>query len=216
MNFSMAIENSSKLTTPSPLTSTSASKSFHLSLSSSPSSPKDVAVDFLEYVDVACFFFPRGLDEGSALLNSLMSMFPSPLVSNVQNAYVKFSFVIIFWWLTAAVKNSWKSILPSPSRSHFLRISSHFLPILNFLSFFSAALISSQLRLPSWLVSMLMNYCFRRLRSTLSALRPSSTEKMVFWNFENFAKFCKFCRTSVCSSMLTSCSASFEIPQSQG
>ena len=145
MNDSMASVNSCRLILPSPFLSTDAMISRHFLSSSYRSLSTPIRLGFLR----------PSLEPlvGNAVLNSSISMNPSLLLSNSSKALKMVYLVTIFLCFTAAVKNSWKSIAPSPSRSHYFKTSFHFPPKPTTLSSFSYALISSVLICPSWSTS---------------------------------------------------------------
>ena len=187
MNDSMASVNSCRLIFPSLFLSTDAMISRHF-LSSSYLS-LSIAIRPL-----ACLR-PSPLVPlvGNAVLNSSISMNPSLLLSNSSKALKIVSLVTIFLCFTAAVKNSWKSIFPSPSRSHYVRTSFHFPFKPATLSSFSYAFSSSVLICPSWSISSFWKAILSRCSSVLSDVRPVIIDSIDFWNLVALAKFYKLC-----------------------
>lgn len=134
MKVSQACSNSTKLTLPSPFLSIYAIISLHFLSSAScyflSSASVCKKVLFESEFEAFLIFLTPGSSTmvclccvGKAFLNSSSSMTPSLLASKSLNMYCKFFLVTTLLWSTAPAMNSWKSILPSPSRSTFSKIS---------------------------------------------------------------------------------------------
>lgn len=106
-------------------------------------------------------------------LISLASIVPSPLISRISKAYLRYCLFRTLVRSEAAVKNSSKLIFPSLSVSHFLRTffqftslpKSDFYVLVNSLIMLS---ISSGYRKPSWLTSILVKIFLSAAMSSLS------------------------------------------------